>query len=79
MTRQRDHSCPGASELSRVSTAQEEPIELFITPERNQILFHLDGTDLVSQLIEGNFPTIIRSFPRPQHAYPGRTTNYSRP
>ncbi len=44
------------AELGRVSADQEDPIELIITPSRNQILFHLSSTDLVSQLIEGNFP-----------------------
>lgn len=43
-------------ELSRISADQEDPIELIITPSGNQILFHLANTDLVSQLIEGNFP-----------------------
>lgn len=44
------------AELSRISAEQEDPIELLITPARNQILFHLTNTDLVSQLIEGSFP-----------------------
>ncbi len=44
------------AELGRVSADQEDPIELIITPSQNQILFHLSNTDLVSQLIEGNFP-----------------------
>lgn len=43
-------------ELSRISVDQEQPVELFITPARKQILFHLEGIDLVSQLIEGKFP-----------------------
>ncbi len=52
------------SELSRISAAQEDPIELIITPQRNQILFHLDDTDLVSQLIEGNFPDYRQIVPQ---------------
>jgi DNA polymerase-3 subunit beta len=52
------------SELSRISTAQEDPIELIITPQRNQILFHLDSTDVVSQLIEGNFPDYNQIVPK---------------
>lgn len=54
------------NELARISTDEEEPIGLFITPARSQVLFHLQGDagankgaifgiDLVSQLIEGNF------------------------
>ena len=44
------------AELGRISADQQDPIEIIITPNRNQILFHLSSTDLVSQLIEGNFP-----------------------
>jgi len=35
---------------------QEKPIGLTITPAKSQVLFHLDNVDLVSQLIDGNFP-----------------------
>ena len=52
------------AELSRISGEQEEPIELIITPTRNQILFHLTHTDLVSQLIEGNFPDYKQIVPK---------------
>ena len=52
------------SELSRISAEQEDPIELIITPARNQILFHLTNTDLVSQLIEGNFPDYNQIIPK---------------
>ncbi|HIP97408.1 MAG TPA: DNA polymerase III subunit beta [Anaerolineae bacterium] len=55
------------SELNRVSSEEEEPITMTITPSRSQVLFHLQGNagalqgkifgiDLVSQLIEGRFP-----------------------
>jgi len=54
------------NELARVSNDEEDPIGLYITPARSQVLFHLQGDaganegrifgiDLVSQLIEGNF------------------------
>lgn len=52
------------SELGRISSEQEDPIELIITPTRNQILFHLTNTDLVSQLIEGNFPDYNQIVPK---------------
>jgi DNA polymerase-3 subunit beta len=52
------------SELSRISSDQEDPIELIITPARNQILFHLTNTDLVSQLIEGSFPDYKQIIPK---------------
>jgi len=52
------------AELSRVSGNQEDPIELILTPRRNQILFHLSNTDLVSQLIEGKFPDYTQIVPK---------------
>jgi len=52
------------AELSRIAADQEEPIELILTPTRNQILFHMTNTDLVSQLIEGNFPDYTQIVPK---------------
>lgn len=52
------------AELNRISGDQEEPIRLIITPTRNQILFHLTHTDLVAQLIEGNFPDYKQIIPK---------------
>jgi DNA polymerase-3 subunit beta len=52
------------AELSRISSDQEDPIEMIITSARNQILFHLSNTDLVSQLIEGNFPDYNQIVPK---------------
>jgi DNA polymerase-3 subunit beta len=50
-------------ELARISADQEEWVEVFITPARNQILFHLQDVDLVSQLIEGKFPNYRQIIP----------------
>jgi DNA polymerase III subunit beta len=52
------------AELNRISSGQETTIELIITPTRNQILFHLDDIDLVSQLIDGNFPDYKQIVPK---------------
>ena len=51
-------------ELSRVSGDQEQLIDLIITPSRRQILFHLQDIELVSQLIEGDFPDYNRIIPQ---------------
>ncbi len=51
-------------ELSRVSTDQEQPIELIVTPTRRQILFHMQDIELASQLIEGEFPDYNRIIPQ---------------
>jgi DNA polymerase-3 subunit beta len=50
-------------ELSRIAADQEEWVEVIITPARNQILFHLQDVDLVSQLIEGKFPDYRQIIP----------------
>ncbi|RMF05889.1 MAG: DNA polymerase III subunit beta [Chloroflexi bacterium] len=52
------------TELARVSGEQEEPIDLIVTSGRRQILFHLQDIELVSQLIEGDFPDYNRIIPK---------------
>ncbi len=52
------------SELARICGEQEQPIEVTITPARNQVLFHTANVDLVSQLIEGNFPDYHQIIPK---------------
>ena len=44
------------AELVRVLPDAETPIEITITPNKSQVLFHVEGIDLVSRLIEGQFP-----------------------
>jgi len=44
------------AELSRIMPDSDDPIEITVTPNRSQILFHVEGIDLVSRLIEGQFP-----------------------
>ncbi len=44
------------AELGRILGDQTDPISITVTPQRSQILFHLNNIDLVSQLIEGKFP-----------------------
>ncbi len=51
------------TELGRISTDQEQPIELVVTPAQRQIIFHLEDVELVSQLIEGEFPDYNRIIP----------------
>ncbi len=51
------------AELARIS-ADEEDVTLVITPARNQVLFHAPNVDLVSQLIEGNFPDYQQIIPK---------------
>lgn len=51
------------TELARISADQEDPIQVFITPNRNQVLFHMRDVDLVTQLIEGRFPDYRQIIP----------------
>ncbi len=44
------------AELMRILPDAEESIEITVTPNKSQVLFHVDGIDLVSRLIEGQFP-----------------------
>ncbi len=44
------------AELMRILPDSDDPIEMTVTPNRSQVLFHVEGTDLVSRLIEGQFP-----------------------
>jgi DNA polymerase-3 subunit beta len=52
------------AELGRVSSDQENPVLINITPSKSQVLFHLDSIDLVSQLIDGNFPDYNQIIPK---------------
>jgi DNA polymerase-3 subunit beta len=55
------------AELGRILGDTDDPIELVIAQARNQILFHLDGpdrVDLVSRLIDGQFPNYQSILPK---------------
>lgn len=44
------------SELARIATDTEQTIAMICPPGRGQVIFHLKDIELVSQLIDGNFP-----------------------
>ncbi|MFN8472384.1 MAG: DNA polymerase III subunit beta [Anaerolineae bacterium] len=52
------------AELARIAGDQDEPISVHIARNRNQVLFHLQSVDLVSQLIDGNFPDYNTIIPK---------------
>ena len=52
------------NELSRIASDGERTVSMVIPPGRGQVLFHLDDVELVSQLIEGNFPDYNAIIPR---------------
>jgi DNA polymerase-3 subunit beta len=44
------------NELARVLGDVDDPVNVVLAHARNQILFHLEGIDLVSRLIDGQYP-----------------------
>jgi DNA polymerase-3 subunit beta len=52
------------NELARVLADVEDPVEIVLASGRNQVLFHLDGIDLVSRLIDGQFPNYQQVVPK---------------
>ncbi len=50
-------------ELARVSVEEQDPIQIIVTPNRNQVLFRLSNIEIVSQLIEGKFPDYNQIIP----------------
>jgi DNA polymerase-3 subunit beta len=51
------------TELARILPA-EGPVEMIVTPNRSQVLFHTPQLDLVSRLIEGTFPNFRQIIPK---------------
>ena len=51
------------AELGRILADTEDPVELVLAQARNQVLFHLEGIDLVSRLIDGQFPNYQQVLP----------------
>ena len=52
------------NELARVLADVDDPVEVVLAGGRNQVLFHLDGIDLVSRLIDGQFPNYQQIVPQ---------------
>jgi DNA polymerase-3 subunit beta len=52
------------AELVRVLSDTEDPIDIVLAQQKNQVLFHLEGIDLVSRLIDGQFPNYQQVLPQ---------------
>ncbi len=50
-------------ELARIAGDQENPVVMTLPPGRNQVIFKLENIEMVSQLIEGNFPDYRQLIP----------------
>ena len=52
------------NELARVLADVDDPVDVILAGGRNQVVFHLDGIDLVSRLIDGQFPNYQQVMPQ---------------
>ena len=52
------------AELNRLMDDQEEAVEITLNPNKSQILFRLKNIELVSQLVQGNFPNYTQLIPQ---------------
>ena len=51
-------------ELNRLIGDQEEAVEMTVTPTKGQVLFKLQGIEIMSQLIQGTFPNYSQLIPQ---------------
>jgi len=51
------------TELGRILSDTDDPVDVVLAGARNQILFHVEGIDLVSRLIDGQFPNYQQVLP----------------
>jgi DNA polymerase III subunit beta len=52
------------SELNRLAGEQEEPVEIKVNGAKSQIIFKLKDVEIVSQLVQGNFPQYSQLIPQ---------------
>lgn len=52
------------SELARISGDSDKSVTMVVPQGRGQVIFHLKDTELVSQLIDGNFPDFRAIVPK---------------
>ena len=50
-------------EVGRLVSAQSDPVEFTVTPQKSQALFRLENVELVSQLVQGTFPNYRQLIP----------------
>lgn len=51
------------AELMRVMTDTDDPVEIMLASAKSQILFHVGDVDIVSRLIDGQFPNYQQVLP----------------
>ena len=50
-------------EVERILEDVDDAVEIFVTPNRSQVIFHTEAADLVSRVIEGQFPNYKQVIP----------------
>ena len=50
-------------EVERILEDTDDAVEVYITPNKSQIIFHTEEVDLVSRIIEGQFPNYKQVIP----------------
>lgn len=50
-------------EVQRILDDTDDPVEIYVTPNGSQVIFHTDEADLVSRVIEGQFPNYRQVIP----------------
>ncbi|MBI2773058.1 MAG: DNA polymerase III subunit beta [Chloroflexi bacterium] len=50
-------------EVERILADSDDPVEIYITPNKSQVIFHTEDVDLVSRVIEGQFPNYKQVIP----------------
>lgn len=53
----------GLQEVGRMALEEEEAVEITVAPSRGQVMFHTTNVDLVSRLIDANFPPYAQIIP----------------
>jgi DNA polymerase-3 subunit beta len=51
------------TELMRILSESDEPVDILLAPAKSQVIFHVEGTELVSRLIDGQFPNYQQVLP----------------
>lgn len=50
-------------EAERILEEIDDPVEVYVTPNKSQVIFHTEAADLVSRVIEGQFPNYKQVIP----------------
>ncbi|MDA8202309.1 MAG: DNA polymerase III subunit beta [Chloroflexi bacterium] len=51
------------TELARILADTDDPVDVVLAPAKNQVLFHVDGIDLITRLVDGQFPNYQQVLP----------------